>query len=59
MHRKVKTCHADRTPLGILKNLFEGLIKKLLKIINNNLLLPNSFQFRGVSDAIFTSLFTT
>lgn len=38
---------------GGLKKLFERLIKKLLKIINNNLLFPNSLQFRSVSDAIF------
>lgn len=33
--------------------MFEGLIKKLLKIINNNLLFPNSFSIRNVSDTIF------
>lgn len=59
MHRKVKTCHANWTPSGILKNFFERLIKKLLKIINNNLLLQILFSSEVVSDAIFTSLFKT
>lgn len=37
--------------------MFEGLIKMLLKIINNHPRLPNSFQFQSVGDAIRTSLF--